>query len=72
MLTHKEIADLRNKHLGAALRLAYDEPLHILRGEGQYLFDSHGNQYLDCVNNVQHVGHCHARVSLLQENSTQS
>ena len=62
MLNHSEIQDLRNKHLGPSLRLAYDEPLHIVRGEAQYLFDADGNQYLDCVNNVQHVGHCHPRV----------
>jgi 4-aminobutyrate aminotransferase-like enzyme len=62
MLNHKELQDLRDKYLGPSLRLSYDEPLHIVRGEGQYLFDAGGNQYLDCVNNEQHVGHCHPRV----------
>ena len=62
MLTNKELKGLREKHLGPSLRLAYDQPLHIARGDGQYLYDAAGNQYLDCVNNVQHVGHCHPRV----------
>jgi len=62
MLNHKELQNLRDRYLGPSLSLAYDEPLHIVRGEGQYLFDADGNQYLDCVNNVQHVGHCHPRV----------
>ena len=62
MLKHNQIRALRSKHLGASLRLSYDEPLHIVRGAGQYLFDADGHQYLDCVNNIQHVGHCHPRV----------
>ena len=31
-----------------------DDPLKIVRGEGQYLYDDKGHQYLDCVNNVAH------------------
>ncbi|HIB52677.1 MAG TPA: aminotransferase class III-fold pyridoxal phosphate-dependent enzyme, partial [Candidatus Marinimicrobia bacterium] len=62
MLDNKEILDLRSKHLGPSLSVSYDEPLHIVRGEGQYLFDAKGNRYLDCVNNIQHVGHCHPKV----------
>jgi 4-aminobutyrate aminotransferase-like enzyme len=59
MLGHKEILNLRSKHLGPSLSVSYDEPLYIVRGEGQYLFDAKGNRYLDCVNNIQHVGHYH-------------
>tara|TARA_B110000014_G_C20125824_1_gene599612 strand:+ start:2239 stop:3519 length:1281 start_codon:yes stop_codon:yes gene_type:complete len=62
MLDHKEILELRSKHLGPSLSLSYDEPLHIVHGKGQYLFDAKGNRYLDCVNNIQHVGHCHPKV----------
>ena len=40
----------------------YREPLHIIRGWRQNLYDSSGRAYLDCVNNVAHVGHCHPRV----------
>ena len=38
------------------------EGLHIVRGRGQYLFSREGVKYLDCVNNVCHVGHCHPSV----------
>ena len=62
MLNHKAIKDLRSKHLGPCLRLSYDNPLHIVRGDAQYLFDIKGNRYLDCVNNIQHVGHCHPKI----------
>jgi 4-aminobutyrate aminotransferase-like enzyme len=44
------------------LSLSYDTPLHIVRGRGQYLSASDGRAYLDLVNNVCHVGHCHPRV----------
>ena len=37
-------------------------PLKLKTGSGQFLYDDLGNQYLDCVNNVCHVGHCHPRV----------
>ena len=72
MLNHKAIKDLRGKHLGPSLSLSYDKPLHIVRGEGQYLYDADGNQYLDCINNIQHVGHCHPKVvSAAQKQYTQ-
>ena len=48
--------------MSQALSLAYAEPLHIVRGEGAYLYDADGREYLDLVNNVAHVGHCHPRV----------
>jgi len=48
--------------LGPCLSLSYDEPLHIVRGSGQYLFDQRARKYLDCVNNVAHVGHSEPRV----------
>jgi 4-aminobutyrate aminotransferase-like enzyme/Ser/Thr protein kinase RdoA (MazF antagonist) len=52
----------RNNRLGPSLSLAYREPLHIVRGWKQHLFDVGGQAYLDGVNNVCHVGHCHPRV----------
>ena len=48
--------------MSRALSLAYREPLHIVRGEGAYLYDDARRAYLDLVNNVAHVGHCHPRV----------
>jgi 4-aminobutyrate aminotransferase-like enzyme len=48
--------------MGSAYRLFYDEPLHLVRGDGAWLFDADGNKYLDMYNNVAHVGHCHPHV----------
>jgi 4-aminobutyrate aminotransferase-like enzyme len=36
--------------------------VHIVRGEGVWLWDANGRRYLDCYNNVASVGHCHADV----------
>lgn len=30
------------------------DPLKIVRGQGQYMFDEEGVRYLDCINNVAH------------------
>ena len=52
----------RREVLGASLSLSYDDPIHIVRGRGTYLYDVMGREYLDCVNNIAHVGHEHAGV----------
>jgi len=53
----------RDDHLGPSLSLSYDRPLTIVGGWKQHLFDAEGEAYLDCVNNVCHVGHAHPRVA---------
>ncbi|MDX1616673.1 MAG: aminotransferase class III-fold pyridoxal phosphate-dependent enzyme, partial [Candidatus Promineifilaceae bacterium] len=53
---------LRKRRLGPSLSLSYREPLKIVRGLGQYLYDEKSRPYLDAVNNVAHVGHCHPEV----------
>jgi 4-aminobutyrate aminotransferase-like enzyme len=52
----------RYELLGEGSPLFYDKPLHIVRGEGAWLFDAEGRRFLDAYNNVPHVGHCHPRV----------
>ena len=56
------IRNQREQHLSAALSLSYREPIVAARGVGQYLYDATGRRYLDAVNNVPHVGHCHPHV----------
>ncbi len=48
--------------LGPAYKLHYEQPLHVVRGEGVWLYDAQDNAYLDAYNNVPSVGHCHPRV----------
>jgi len=58
----KALIARREKVLGPAYRLFYEEPLHLVRGEGVFLHDASGEKYLDAYNNVASVGHCHPRV----------
>lgn len=58
----QELIRRRSSALGPAYRLFYQQPLHLVRGEGVYLFDAHGRRYLDAYNNVASVGHCHPLV----------
>ena len=57
-----ELLDARRRLLGPSLSISYRRPLEIVRGRGAYLYDDGGQPYLDCVNNVAHVGHAHPRV----------
>jgi len=52
----------RARVLAPTFHLAYDRPLHLVRGEGAWLFDAAGRAYLDAYNNVPVVGHGHPRV----------
>lgn len=64
-MTNVSISNLlerRRKLLGPNVATFYDEPLHLVKGEGVWLWDVDGRKYLDCYNNVPHVGHCHPRV----------
>jgi 4-aminobutyrate aminotransferase-like enzyme/Ser/Thr protein kinase RdoA (MazF antagonist) len=52
----------RRKYIGRNLSIGYRNPIKMVRGWKQYLFDDTGRRYLDAYNNVPHVGHCHPRV----------
>jgi 4-aminobutyrate aminotransferase-like enzyme len=56
------LLERRYRVLGRNSPLFYDKPLHLVRGEGVWLYDAEGKRYLDAYNNVPHVGHCHPRV----------
>jgi 4-aminobutyrate aminotransferase-like enzyme len=56
------LVERRNRFLGSGAALFYDEPLHIVRGEGVWLHDPQGRRYMDMYNNVPCVGHANPRV----------
>ncbi|HEX4439723.1 MAG TPA: aminotransferase class III-fold pyridoxal phosphate-dependent enzyme, partial [Thermoanaerobaculia bacterium] len=58
----RALAEERRRRLGPSLSLSYRAPLTIVRGFGTSLYDDTGRAFLDMVNNVAHVGHCHPRV----------
>jgi len=57
-----ELVQRRRTHFAANLSLHYKRPLHVVRGIMQTLYAEDGASYLDLVNNVCHVGHCHPTV----------
>ncbi|MEP6495487.1 MAG: aminotransferase class III-fold pyridoxal phosphate-dependent enzyme [bacterium] len=52
----------RRATIGGNLSIAYRDPVKIVRGWRQYLYDDAGRRFIDAYNNVPHVGHCHPRV----------
>ena len=62
MTATKSLIEARSRLLGRNLSVAYENPLNIVRGSMQYLYDDEGRRYLDGYNNVAHVGHCHPKV----------
>ncbi|MDH3439883.1 MAG: aminotransferase class III-fold pyridoxal phosphate-dependent enzyme [Gammaproteobacteria bacterium] len=56
------LIERRERLLGPGNPLFYEDPVHLVRGEGVWLHDADGTRYLDCYNNVPCVGHCHPRV----------
>lgn len=52
----------RRRLMGPNVQTFYDDPVHLVSGTGVWVQDVEGQQYLDCYNNVPHVGHCHPKV----------
>lgn len=57
-----ETLSARRDLLGKNLSISYEQPLKIVRGWMQYLYDDTGRAFLDIYNNVPLVGHSHPRV----------
>ena len=60
--TKAESLAKRQALLGNNVRLSYHNPLKMVQGWLQYLYDETGQAYLDVYNNVPHVGHSHPQV----------
>ncbi|KAK9732014.1 Aminotransferase class-III [Popillia japonica] len=62
-LSKSETIALRQEYIGQSCQLFFrKDPIKIVRAQGQYMYDERGDAYLDCINNVCHVGHCHPDV----------
>ncbi len=62
--TIEAVADLRARHLSPALLTYYKQPVMIVEGFMQYLYDHTGRRYLDGFGGIVTVsaGHCHPYV----------
>lgn len=56
------LLERRRAVVGRRLSLFYEQPLHLVRGEGAWLFDAEGRRYVDAYNNVPNIGHAHPHV----------
>lgn len=61
----EEVRDLRQTYLTPALVTYYKNPIMIVEGSMQYLYDEKGRRYLDAFGGIVtvSVGHCHPEVT---------
>lgn len=58
----RDLVERRIRVLGPSYRLFYEHPVHVVRGEGVWLYGPNGECYLDVYNNVAVAGHCHPHI----------
>ncbi|HDS1706408.1 aminotransferase class III-fold pyridoxal phosphate-dependent enzyme [Pseudomonas putida] len=61
-MTKAQIIARRKELLLPNLSISYTDPIKFVRGDGVWLIDNFGRAYLDCFNNVCHLGHSHPDV----------
>lgn len=61
-MTDETLRRRRDRALAPSYQLFYDDPVHLVRGDGVWLYDHDGRRYLDAYNNVPSVGHAHPRI----------
>ncbi|XP_063446081.1 5-phosphohydroxy-L-lysine phospho-lyase-like [Mytilus trossulus] len=62
--TFKQTLQMKRNYMGRACKLHFESaPLKIVQASRQYMYDDTGNEYLDCIGNISHVGHCHPHVT---------
>ena len=66
----KSAIEKHKEFLFPAVATYYQEPLAIVKGEGEYVWDAEGNEYLDCFGGVLtvSVGHGNPRVNAAWKN----
>ncbi|MFC9359214.1 aminotransferase class III-fold pyridoxal phosphate-dependent enzyme [Rhodococcus sp. NPDC057014] len=57
----------RARHLPRTHPTYFDEPIDMVRAGGCWFYDESGNRYLDALNNVTLLGHCHPRLTAVAQ-----
>lgn len=62
--THDEVLAMRRQYVSPAVFTYYKDPVQIVEGHMQYLWDEKGRRYLDAIAGIVtvSVGHCHPRI----------
>ena len=65
-LSFEEVTELRKRYLTPSLMTYYKNPMMIVEGSMQYVWDEKGRRYLDAFAGIVtvSVGHCHPYVTL--------
>ncbi|VDK56399.1 unnamed protein product [Anisakis simplex] len=59
----QQLLQKRKECIGSKCQMFYkDDPFVVSKASMQYIYDESGRKYIDCISNVQHVGHCHPKV----------
>ncbi|HQX56888.1 MAG TPA: aspartate aminotransferase family protein, partial [Pyrinomonadaceae bacterium] len=70
----KSTIEKHKEFLFPAVATYYQEPIALVKGEGEYVWDDQGNRYLDCFGGVLtvSVGHANPRINeaVLEQNKT--
>lgn len=63
-MTTDEILAFRKKHFLATSVYYYKNPLHLVKARGEYVYDSEGHEYLDCIGGIVCIsaGHNHPKI----------
>ncbi|GAG27209.1 unnamed protein product, partial [marine sediment metagenome] len=63
--SREEVLNLRREYLNPGILMYYRDPVCIVEGHMQYLWDETGRQYLDAIAGVVTVsiGHCHPKIT---------
>src|SRR6478672_9606692 len=72
--SREEVLAMRKKYTNPAIFTLYGEPLLIVEGYMQWLFDETGRRYLDMFAGIVTVscGHCHPKIVAAIENQTET
>ena len=62
--TRDQVLAMRREHVSPGVFTYYKDPIQIVEGHMQYLWDDRGRRYLDAIGGVVtvSVGHCHPRI----------
>ncbi|HXV61799.1 MAG TPA: aspartate aminotransferase family protein [Vicinamibacteria bacterium] len=65
MSASSRIIDKKNQFIFPSVATYYSKPMPLVRGEGKYVYDADGRQYLDFFGGIVtiSVGHCHPHVN---------
>ena len=56
-MSSSDVLAARRRTMGWQGTLFYDEPIHMVKGDGVWLYDDDtGRRYMDCYNNVPVLG----------------